>query len=1461
MTTSDGAPLRAVVAATGTPATVLPFIALSGTDGRFLLPALPGTVGLQATVPPTAAHGEVQAQVTVGQTATANIALSGVVAATVSPAAGAIDVPTNMRVEITAPVALDTTDLGSALRLLGPSGNAVPTRTVVSGTRRTISLVPTDPLAPTTTYTLAAGQLKDVYGGVVSVPAVSFTTRADVPPESHPERLTFSYPDPDGLVSVSAPAGSLLPGTTVLIVNTGSAFVLSFTVGDQGDAHETLPASTRDVLNVTVTDPHGNVTILERSQYVDPVTGRTAVGEGGGVVASEDGFELRVPKGAVEGVAEFKVSSFTIEAGDAQPELEGSHFASGLKIETTGEPEFKKELKLAFPRPAEAPERSFFYVYRKLDGPSGAHVFETIDYAEATADGKVVTASYPFAGYENTFGVFDAGAITKTQFNNLYLMWTYDQSIPGMALPGAITGRVVRPTLTANATTQTYAGVGAVQVWEGEAGQTSPPAGAPFAITKADGTFTMWEKAFTDGPVTIVAKAPGGETRAAQALRVDPANWKTTGLRFQRNIAQATIALDPEEPPPPPRDIAVDVLRPVPAGYEKTGVIPTGASVVIAIRLTNADLETVKVAGVSQTVETVPAGSALKYDRVVRYPAEGGPALAPGSYKIEVVGRPIEGGIAITETTYFTVLAAGGAAGQVPGPPAVIASSTLPKDAATDVPVNVFPQVVFSEPVKDVPTHVHLIDDTGAEAATVLLALDPVTGRVVDLGAAASSPPGITSLTIQPVQGLKYGVKYTLRIDAEVVDEDEPPQNMAASYESSFTTIALSSLTAAGGSTWTSPGIATVEERAYLVEIQSGGRVGVLHSFDTTNAAFPDLVASANLPGGGRAVDLSAALDAGVEGATVLGEAGRLVAVATHTGNGIARPPNVLVFDTSKDKDGRIDFLGAASLTSSAVQGYVDRLFLRTPFLYVATFRKGVQVVDLARVKASLADVGGVNSPGFWSMLRSLNTDGDGFGQDAVTMTIPIETTAEPRHPGRVLDLKVGDYVVSGFSQPTIVGTGTDALGGSAEFALIVASPLTGQVLFKGAPAFGEGNRLTSGQAVALVNVAGRDLAVIVGKGDLMVGGVLLRAQDVLATVDLTDDVANPVPRGIVALRAPATDVAVHGDHAFVGGASGTMQIVSLADPAQPFWAGTSQGVGSRLSMSDGGILFSTTRTVFGGPANLREVNALAVDPAACPLLDLLTPKVVLRGYRDPLNNVSCGAPAVIEFTLCQRAAVTIEVPGLPNLLGYLDGNLGSKVNISGQPLDPGAHVIQIPVDPTTANLDTSFQISATALADASVSAAAVGEIKLEVENRSVLPVGHTFVKGVDILDGHVVQQATDIKIPGRNLGLEVSRTYSSASKSTDDAMGAGWAFNGESRLLLNSGCQTATVIPADGSAQVFTTSSVTAPRRRPTAGRTASTTSASRTGTSCDSATTSGAAWWRSESSRRSSRGRPCGR
>ena len=88
--------------------------------------------------------------------------------------------------------------------------------------------------------------------------------------------------------------------------------------------------------------------------------------------------------------------------------------------------------------------------------------------------------------------------------------------------------------------------------------------------------------------------------------------------------------------------------------------------------------------------------------------------------------------------------------------------------------------------------------------------------------------------------------------------------------------------------------------------------------------------------------------------------------------------------------------------------------------------------------------------------------------------------------------------------------------------------------------------------------------------------------------------------------------------------------------------------------------------------------------------------------------------------------------------------------------------------------------------------------------NRSVLPVGHTFVKGVDLLDGHLVQQSTDFKVPGRHLGLEVTRTYSSAGWSSQGPLGGGWSLNYGAGLFVDGGCGLATVVTPDGGSQVF---------------------------------------------------------
>src|SRR5262249_28067973 len=79
----------------------LPIVSITSTNGQYLVPALAGTANLKASVPHTALAGAVSATVIAGQTAVANITLSGVAtSATVSPADGALGVPSGTVITI-----------------------------------------------------------------------------------------------------------------------------------------------------------------------------------------------------------------------------------------------------------------------------------------------------------------------------------------------------------------------------------------------------------------------------------------------------------------------------------------------------------------------------------------------------------------------------------------------------------------------------------------------------------------------------------------------------------------------------------------------------------------------------------------------------------------------------------------------------------------------------------------------------------------------------------------------------------------------------------------------------------------------------------------------------------------------------------------------------------------------------------------------------------------------------------------------------------------------------------------------------------------------------------------------------------------------------------------------------------------------------------------------------------------
>ena len=150
----------------------------------------------------------------------------------------------------------------------------------------------------------------------------------------------------------------------------------------------------------------------------------------------------------------------------------------------------------------------------------------------------------------------------------------------------------------------------------------------------------------------------------------------------------------------------------------------------------------------------------------------------------------------------------------------------------------------------------------------------------------------------------------------------------------------------------------------------------------------------------------------------------------------------------------------------------------------------------------------------------------------------------------------------------------------------------------------------------------------------------------------------------------------------------------------------------------------------------------------------------------------------MLVFNVCQKSYVTLRI----------DSKVGAEPGAGrpGQaadqrhPAPPGRHIVKVPFGTIGDEHGRGEGLHGLrARRGRSTRTAEVeGKIANKVINRPVLPVGRTFVKGVDVLDGHLVRQSTDVKIQGRHLGLEVTRTYSSSARGEDGVMGAGWGWN-----------------------------------------------------------------------------------
>ncbi|QSQ15624.1 RHS repeat-associated core domain-containing protein [Myxococcus landrumensis] len=151
-----------------------------------------------------------------------------------------------------------------------------------------------------------------------------------------------------------------------------------------------------------------------------------------------------------------------------------------------------------------------------------------------------------------------------------------------------------------------------------------------------------------------------------------------------------------------------------------------------------------------------------------------------------------------------------------------------------------------------------------------------------------------------------------------------------------------------------------------------------------------------------------------------------------------------------------------------------------------------------------------------------------------------------------------------------------------------------------------------------------------------------------------------------------------------------------------------------------------------------------------------------------------------------------------------VDGNVPPPALVSGL----GVLRIQVPPgDPAGQEVRVDFVPKATPATTQTQRLT----LKTSVEDAGAMPVGHTFVKDVSVVDGHLVKQFEDLRVPGRGPPLAFSRSYSSQGFESGP-LGRGWTHSYRSFVVPDSrsGEFRYMVVGGEGSGQVFTCNGAT---------------------------------------------------
>lgn len=762
----------------------MPFIDLTAADGKFvvLTRAESGAnavnnldaISLNSDATGNAAvSATAQNAVTVPEIRLASAALA-ISSVTPNNNAGSVLVSSPITVTFNKPISPSTLT-GSNFKVTTAADNPVVGAITLLAGNRTASFTPNANLAFATAYQVKITRgVKDVYGNALANEFSStFTTAQIITVDNRlkPEKIRIAYPNDQGISTITLPAGSVPEGSIITGINNNSGATVS-TVAGGGEIVLQITAQVGDEILLIIRQPDGTVYQVAQAAY-RRADGVITIGANGGTITSDDGqILLAVPRGAIEGQVNLKMTAAAENeitaprTGDMSPSE--MRFAAGTKIEVSGNYTQKEELHLELPAPAGLAEgqRAVFMQPTKITENNVEREVWQVVTSGKVENGKIKSTSPPFLG---------------------------------VTLPAVIIGLTIALTVIAFVPIQSRAVVGKITQAHNN-GVPTPVANATifmppsvpgqsanvFTRSNARGDYGLSYTLQGSAPkVTVVA--PGTNPQQIEVDTIpyqatDPA-WLNGLSNFQTRYAAVEFPDPAGDPQNNPAIIQIEGSTVgATAGQDPlkiTGKVLTGSTVELAITTTPAVpviSGNVSVNGSNQPLQITRNANGDGYKALVGTPTE-------GAYNV-LIETFTRQGVPISRATAgfnFVALANPNNCPVLDGNPSVLNSST-PRDGAKNVDVGTRVRLNFSEPVKNLvagqTVKLFEIGENGAQT--------PVSGVLTSASLPVSAASEVCSADFQPSASLRGGREYSVKITAGVKDKDNNP--LSAEFTSRFTT-------------------------------------------------------------------------------------------------------------------------------------------------------------------------------------------------------------------------------------------------------------------------------------------------------------------------------------------------------------------------------------------------------------------------------------------------------------------------------------------------------------------------------------------------------------------------------------------------------------------------------------------------------------------------------------------------